>query len=337
MVRMHAYLLAVTWVLVVMMCPLGAMAGQAAVPSDQALTSAQWVEWGEELYMQGRNLTAAADAFSRAIAADKHNADAYAWRGQMKQMMKDHEAALADFNQALRIKPDSGLALAMRSAAYAVQGNHAAARSDRDNALGLTPLQDPRIYNYSALASQFMGQDDFALALYDKAVALDASYAPAYINRGLLYNKMGRNEEALKNYSRAIALHPGYAAAWYNRGNLYLLTGRTSEAAADYSLILAMYREYPDALEARGLAYALEENWRLAEADFLAAISLTPQAGSPRFSLAQLYEKQGDQDKALAQYRLAHERLATIDDAQARQKISLRLGGDWSAMKEWVL
>ena len=69
----------------------------------------------------------------------------------------------------------------------------------------------------------------------------------------------------------------------------------------------------------------------------LAAISLAPQAGSPRFSLAQLYEKQGDQDKALAQYRLANERLATIDDAQARQKISLRLGGDWSAMKEWVL
>ena len=337
MLRLRSYLLVTTLVLLVMTCPLAVMAGQAAVPAEQALTSAQWVEWDEELYIQGRNLTAATDAFSRAIAADKHNAEAYAWRGQMKQVMRDHEGALADFNQALRIRPDSGLALAMRSAAYAIQGNHTAARLDRDNALNLTPLRDPRIYNYAAMASQVMGQQDFALDLYDKAVALDAAYAPAYNNRGLLYKKMGRAEEALKSYNWAIALHPGFATAWYNRGNLYLLTGRPSAAAADYSLVLAMYREYPGALEARGLAYALEENWRLAEADLLAAITLAPQEGSPRFNLAQLYERQGDQDKALAQYRLAHERLATIDDAQASQKISLRIGGDWSAMKEWVL
>lgn len=317
MLRIREYMVMITVVLLVMMCPLTAMAGQAAAaPSvEQALTSVQWVERGEELYIYGRNLKAATDAFSRAIVVDGQNAAAYAWRGQMKQVVKDYEGALADFNQALAISPDSGLALAMRSAAYAVQGNHAAARADRDSALALTPQVDPRIYNYAAVASEIMGHHDVALTLYDKALALDAGYAPAYNNRGLLYKKMGRTEEALKSYDRAIALHPDFAAALFNRGNLYLLTGRPSAAAADYSLVLAMYREYPEARMVRGLAYALDENWRSAEADLLAAVTLAPQEGSPRFYLAQLYERQGDQDKALAQYRLADERIGTIDEA----------------------
>ena len=59
-----------------------------------------------------------------------------------------------------------------------------------------------------------------AIALYDRALALDATRANAWINRGLSLWSLHRNEEALESFDRALAPNPNLALAWMNRGNV---------------------------------------------------------------------------------------------------------------------
>jgi tetratricopeptide (TPR) repeat protein len=49
------------------------------------------------------------------------------------------------------------------------------------------------------------GKHDEAIADYDKAIALDPSFALAYSNRGLAYAKKGDVDRAIADYDKAIA------------------------------------------------------------------------------------------------------------------------------------
>ena len=52
---------------------------------------------------------------------------------------------------------------------------------------------------------------DLALADYNKALAIDASYAPAYLGRGIVYREEGAATQALGDFNKAIALRPDNA------------------------------------------------------------------------------------------------------------------------------
>ncbi len=64
------------------------------------------------------------------------------------------------------------------------------------------------------------GNFEAAIALYDRALALDAARTKDWINRGLALWSLHRNEAALESFDRALALDPCDALAWLNRGNV---------------------------------------------------------------------------------------------------------------------
>jgi Tfp pilus assembly protein PilF len=52
------------------------------------------------------------------------------------------------------------------------------------------------------------GQDDLAIADFDKAISLKTDLAESYLCRGKLYKKKGEDQLATEDFTKAKALNP---------------------------------------------------------------------------------------------------------------------------------
>src|SRR5690349_9030487 len=80
-----------------------------------------------------------------------------------------------------------------------------------------SPEHAPALHLLGVLALQ-RGQQDVALALIDRAIALDRSVAEFHNNRGSVLRAKGDLAGAAEAFARAIQLNPRYARAHQNLG-----------------------------------------------------------------------------------------------------------------------
>ncbi len=69
-----------------------------------------------------------------------------------------------------------------------------------------------------------------ALAAYDEAVAVEPSFAAAWLNRGLVLRRLGRHEAQIRSFLRAAELEPGNPSAHANLGIVFVELGMFDEA-----------------------------------------------------------------------------------------------------------
>ena len=65
-----------------------------------------------------------------------------------------------------------------------------------------------------------------ALAAYDRALALDSAFEPAWMRKALLLEELGRDHEALAVYAALLQRIPAHTAALSNQAGLYLRLGQ---------------------------------------------------------------------------------------------------------------
>lgn len=68
-------------------------------------------------------------------------------------------------------------------------------------------------------ALQAQGRFQEALACFEWVLAINASTAMGWHNRGCVLGSLGRWEEAIGSYNRALELDPDYADAWHNKAH----------------------------------------------------------------------------------------------------------------------
>ncbi|PIQ90140.1 MAG: hypothetical protein COV71_06255 [Candidatus Omnitrophica bacterium CG11_big_fil_rev_8_21_14_0_20_41_12] len=90
-----------------------------------------------------------------------------------------------------------------------------------------------RSYRQAGLESQRVGNLADAMALYQKAIAVDPGYAEAYNDLGIIYEAMGSAEKAEECYLKAIKIDPAYISVYTNLALLYE-SKRDLEKAAYY-------------------------------------------------------------------------------------------------------
>jgi len=127
-------------------------------------------------------------------------------------------------------------------------------RESRESALtGLVrPLIPPSdaAEVWFARASEWDGDParwESAVDAYQRVVAIDAGYAAAWNNLGLLQHRMGHYERARECYEKALAADDGCCQAAFNLGSLHEDLGDFHVAITWYRLALEMAPDYADA------------------------------------------------------------------------------------------
>lgn len=85
---------------------------------------------------------------------------------------------------------------------------------------------------YSSLIGAAQNADQYAVAAFRKAIALDPINPVLYLDLATLVASMNQLEEAIQETRKAISLKPDYANAYYNLANFYRLKADYTNAKA---------------------------------------------------------------------------------------------------------
>ena len=123
-----------------------------------------------------------------------------------------------------------------------------------------------------------------AIVQFERAIAIDKNYAPAYAAMGLAYNAgfqwMNRGkdwiEKARAQCERALAITPQLAEGHTCLGNVYFSTGRYEEAVQQFQRSLDLDHNSDETLGLLAAAYQKQGKTSAAEEAYRKAISLRP-------------------------------------------------------------
>ncbi|MFM1988310.1 MAG: hypothetical protein RJA99_1267 [Pseudomonadota bacterium] len=131
--------------------------------------------------------------------------------------------------------------------------------------------------NNLALICKQAGEHATALALFDRALAVDATGLSIHVNRGNLLVAMGRVDDAVAAYDLAIALHPRAAGPHYARGCALRGADRTEEALASLHRALELDPAHADAWYERGLALQATRRFEGAAVCYREVLRIAPR------------------------------------------------------------
>jgi serine/threonine protein kinase/tetratricopeptide (TPR) repeat protein len=249
----------------------------------------------------------------KAIELDDHSPVAYVTLGRIHEKAGDHDLAVQEFQRALALDQRDGSALAGMAASYEAAGRIAEAEAAYKRAAALRPDYWD-VYNDLALFYDRQNKYPEALENIRKAVQLTPDNAQAYSNYGAILidtgdaKLRGDAEQALK---KSIDLSPSYAV-YANLGTLYFDTKRYGEAAATYEKALQLNSDnylvwlwlmnsYEWLGDTQKATNALERAFYLASRE----AKLNPRDASANITLASLYAKKKNSDKALGHLQTA--------------------------------
>jgi len=116
-------------------------------------------------------------------------------------------------------------------------------------ALELQPHFTEALYDLG-LIEQTKQNWNMALAYYDKAVAEQPTYWPAWNNMANTWFVMGQHDRALEGFEKTLRLNPDYWPAQYNLAIVHFMRGRYTDAVRKLRIVLDWR---PDFREARYL------------------------------------------------------------------------------------
>ncbi len=94
-------------------------------------------------------------------------------------------------------------------------------------------FNDAAIYYNHGNGNYGTGDSAKAVKDFSAAIALNPSFAEAFLGRARAYRALGDHVLAIVDLSTAIALRPGFAAAYYERGMAYYASGNGFQAERD--------------------------------------------------------------------------------------------------------
>ena len=177
-----------------------------------------------------------------------------------------------------------------------------------------------------------------SLEHFDKAIALDPSFASAYLNRAnnsfttkeflenlrgamIHMDKVSEGERLLvlaadagangnlqkqKEYlEKAVALYPNDERAHFTLGAYFFGQQEYSEAIHEYEISIHLSDRFAPAYNILGYAYRQTEDYQKAEQTFKKYTELIPNDANPYDSYAELLLKIGRFDESIANYRKA--------------------------------
>jgi len=243
-------------------------------------TALRFYNMGKNTLRSGRMAESAEMWFKKAIEADPKFVLPHISLGKFYVQRGDKAQAEAQFKEALAKEPTHVIALC-------------------ESALLL--FEDNRLAE---------GQ-----SLLESAFKADEAYTPCYYYAGFAYGRQDKLEQALKMFDEAEKINPLDYNLYVYKGRVFEGQKKPQEAAAAYRKALETILQTDEALKRRqrvpdgrteeGTALARAGNLAGAEQALKAALVGNPNPVTTHHELGLVYEKSGDLEKALAEYKEA--------------------------------
>lgn len=289
---------------------------------------------GVRLHLGG-NLTAAAAAYRRSLAASPTIAEAWNNLGTLLARDGDADAARLHFVHAVALKADYGEALSNLGIHWAQRGDHARALESFQRAAALEPARPEWLNGLAnALVEHFRFSD--AMAAYDRAIALEPhnpefwanrsialrglrrpddaiaslqralKLAPAHVealcNLGVILKEQKRFAEAIDVFERAVRVAPDLPTLWVNYAAVHEMQGDYTRLRALASRALALDPSFPEAHNILANGDMEEGAFAQAEARYQRVLSTDPGNRNANWNLALLWLLRGDFERGWTQY-----------------------------------
>jgi tetratricopeptide (TPR) repeat protein len=158
----------------------------------------------------------------------------------------------------------------------------------------------------------------------DNISARSVSDAQGYATHGQVLAKSGNNEEALAEFERALALDPYNVRALYGRGLIRQAEKEHQQAIEDFTAANGLSPQKAEPLLARANSYFALDKAKEAVADLDEAVQADPNSAQAWSSRGAAYERLGDKVNASASYSRA---LALRPRDEAARSGLARTGG----------
>lgn len=249
--------------------------------SDFALIRLAMVQLDE------KDIAGAEASLAKALELNPKSKWAWLWKGVVAMdFKKDPKAARDCCDKALEIDPKFDLAIYNRGWTYATgkEKRYDLAREEMKKALAVNPDYKEACY---AMGMFYGYEDNYTVAKVwmDKAIAMDANFLLAHKWRGIICGEMAQYEEAVKSFDAAIQLDPMNADLYVRRAKMSVALGKLDDALRDLNF-----------------AYELE-----------------PKAKRTLLYLGDVYQKVGNDEKALSFYEKAVAVDENYDDAYSHK------------------
>lgn len=112
-------------------------------------------------------------------------------------------------------------------------GNQDKARDIFQEALHMSPPNDADMYTHCGHITSGLGQYEEAYDYYDRALNMDGQHVEAQTGKGYVRFKQERYQEALALFNKAIAINPDYSTPYRYRAVIYYLSEKFKESFED--------------------------------------------------------------------------------------------------------
>ncbi len=171
-------------------------------------------------------------------------------------------------------------------------------------ALGRDRPNYARVHNRMGTELLKAGKLAEAMAQFKQALEADPTYAGAYNNLGITYERLGR-EEAQAQYERAIRLRPDFTHAHFNLARILMRKGQGAAAVARLQQTILIDPNHVGALNMLGMALGRQQKFAEAQSHLERAVRLQPDHAEARNNLGAVYSAQGRLPEAAEQFEAA--------------------------------
>lgn len=155
------------------------------------------------------------------------------------------------------------------------------------------------------IALDLSGKSDEAFHEYDKAMAIDATYAPVHLRRGMHHATLNDHAHAIFEYQQAVFYDANDATTHHLLAIALADAKRFGEAIDEYQVAISFDPKKAGLHNDLGLALAANGQNQEAVSEYDAAIALAPQYLLAHVNLAVLYHAMNKPEKAAEIYAAA--------------------------------
>lgn len=233
----------------------------AAYVKDHPKSSWGWYALGYSQFAQ-KKIGESIQSLAHSLQLNITNAEAHKILGRDLMVIGRFEASQTEFEQGIRYNPRSAEMHFNLGKLFSIRDNWALARKEFEAAVRIDPNYVEGLDGLG-FAQDALGDDEGAVASYEKAIAINASrqgtFVSSHVNLSAHYNRKGDSAKALEYARAALQLDPKSDGAWFQQAKALEAQGQLNDAV--------------DAVNR--------------------AVSLNPRAASYYYVLANIYKRLG--------------------------------------------